>query len=53
MATATLLQLDHQTKYIKPINFSTLSIKDIEPQVTIQEILPFRVKFTSITIRWI
>ena len=51
MATVTLFDnLNNSVKSIYPIDYSIIEIKDLKPSVTIQEILPFRVRFTSITI---
>lgn len=50
MAKATLSNLKHQTKYIKPIDYSVQYINLISPTVTIKHDLPFRVKFKSINI---
>jgi len=50
MATATLTNLDHKTKYIKPVDYPIASIVDISPRVEIKHALPFRVRFTSINI---
>lgn len=50
MATATLSNLKHKTKYIKPIDYSVKHINPIEPKVKINYDLPFRVRFTSINI---
>jgi len=51
MATATLFDnLNNSVKSIYPINYSIVEIKDLNHSVTIQEILPFRVRFTSIAI---
>lgn len=50
MATATILNLDHKVKYIKPVDYSITSITDISPRVEIKHALPFRVRFTSINI---
>lgn len=50
MATATIRNLDHKVKYIKPIDYSITSLVDISPKVEIKHALPFRVRFTSINI---
>jgi hypothetical protein len=50
MATATLSNLQHKTKYIKPIDYSVKQISLISPTVTIKSDLPFRVRFKSIQI---
>lgn len=50
MATATLSNLQHKTKYIKPIDYSVKQINLISPTTTIKYDLPFRVSFKSINI---
>lgn len=50
MATATLSNLQHKTKYIKPIDYSVKQINLISPTITIKHDLPFRVSFRSINI---
>jgi hypothetical protein len=50
MATATLSNLQHKTKHIKPIDYSVKQISLISPKVTIKNDLPFRVRFKSIQI---
>jgi hypothetical protein len=50
MATATLSNLKHQTKYVKPINYSVKYINLVSPTTTIKHSLPFRVSFKSINI---
>lgn len=50
MARATLSNVQHKTKYIKPIDYSVKQIKLINPTVTIKHDLPFRVRFKSIQI---
>lgn len=50
MATATVSNLKHKTKYIKPIDYSVKQINLISPTVTIKHPLPFKVRFKSIQI---
>lgn len=51
MATATIINdLNNKTKYIDTIDFPIITIKEPIRQVQIKEVLPFRVKFTSIQI---
>ena len=50
MATATVSNLKHKTKYIKPIDYEIREINLIAPKVQIKHDLPFRVRFTSINI---
>jgi len=50
MATATISDLKHKTKYIKSIDHSIKYIDTIKPTVKINYSLPFRVRFTSINI---
>jgi hypothetical protein len=50
MARATLSNLKHQTKYVKPIDYSVKQIKVLAPVATINYDLPFRVRFKSIQI---
>lgn len=50
MATATILPLNHQVKYVKTIDYALSSIVDESPKVEIIHTLPFRVRFTSINI---
>ena len=52
MATAIIIDdLNNKTKSIKPFNYSITTIKDSQRIVQIQEILPFRVKFTAVQIQ--
>jgi hypothetical protein len=52
MATAVILDdINNKTKSIKPFNYSITTIKDPQRTVKIEEILPFRVRFTSIQIQ--
>jgi len=50
MARATLSNLQHKTKYIKPIDYSVKQINLISPTTTIKYDLPFKVRFKSIQI---
>lgn len=50
MAKAVILDKHHTTKYIESSDFATAKIVPETRIVKINEILPFRVKFTSITI---
>ena len=50
MATATVSNLNHKTKYIKPIDYQVRHINLIAPQTQIKYDLPFRVSFRSINI---
>lgn len=50
MATATISNLNHKTKYIKPIDYSVKYINTIKPTAKVSYSLPFRVRFTSINI---
>jgi len=50
MATATLSNFKHQTKYIKPIDHSVKYINTIKPTAKLNYSLPFRVRFNSISI---
>jgi len=50
MATATLSNLQHKTKYIKPIDYSVQNVKLISPTTTIKYDLPFRIRFKPIQI---
>lgn len=52
MATSILLNdLNNKVKLIEPKNYSIVTIKDPKPSVKIEEILPFRIKFTAIQIQ--
>jgi hypothetical protein len=52
MATVTLIDdLNSKTQSIFPIDYSITQIEDFTRNVTISEILPFRVKFTAIQIQ--
>jgi hypothetical protein len=52
MATATIINdLNNSVKFIEPKNYSIVTIKDPQPSVKIEEILPFRVKFTAVQIQ--
>jgi hypothetical protein len=52
MATAIIIDdLNNKTNSIKPIDYSTITIKDPQRLIEIKEILPFRVKFTAIQIQ--
>jgi len=50
MARATILPLDHATRFIEDINTQQISINDILPKIQIKHSLPFRVRFTSLNI---
>lgn len=51
MATATLIDtLNNKVARIKPIDYSVVKFKDILHTASVTEVLPFRVKFTSINI---
>ena len=50
MATAKILELDHKVKYIELTDFPKVSISDLKYQTSVQEVIPFRVRFTSINI---
>lgn len=52
MATAVIFDdLNNKTKFIEPKDYSIVKINDLTRNVRIDEILPFRVKFTSIQIQ--
>jgi hypothetical protein len=52
MATAIIIdKLNHKTKSIKSFDYSITTIKDPQRFVQIKEILPFRVKFSSVQIQ--
>jgi hypothetical protein len=52
MATAKLLDnLKGKTEKVFPIDYPTVEIKDLTNTVSITEVLPFRVRFTSIQIQ--
>jgi hypothetical protein len=52
MATAILIDdLKHKTEKIFPIDYSLVKIKDFTRNAVISDVLPFRVKFTSIKIQ--
>ena len=51
MATSIIIDdLNNKTKLIETKAYSIVNIKDLTRNVRIEEILPFRVKFTSIQI---
>jgi hypothetical protein len=51
MATSIIIDdLNNKTKLIETKDYSIVKIKDLTRNVRIEEILPFRVKFTSIQI---
>jgi hypothetical protein len=52
MATAIIIdELNHKTKSIKSFDYSITTIKDPQRLVEVREILPFRVKFSSVQIQ--
>jgi hypothetical protein len=52
MATAVIINdLNNSVKFIEPKNYSIITIKDPKPSVKIEEILPFRIKFTAVQIQ--
>jgi hypothetical protein len=54
MATAILLDnLNGKTKKIFPIDYSLIEIKGSNQKVIINDVLPFRVRFTAIQIEGI
>lgn len=51
MATATILDdLDNTVNWIKPIDYSTIKISEPRNAAVLKSVLPFRVRFTAITI---
>jgi hypothetical protein len=52
MATSILFDdIKNSVKFIEPKDYSIITIKDSNHSAVIEEILPFRVKFTSIQIQ--
>lgn len=52
MATAVILDnLNGATKKVFPIYYPTVEVKDLYRSVIVNEVLPFRVKFTAIQIQ--
>lgn len=52
MATAVIIDdLNSKTKFIETKDYSIVKIKDLTRNVRIDEVLPFRVKFTNIQIQ--
>ena len=52
MATAIILDdLNNKTKFVSTKDYSIVKIKDLTRNVRIEEVLPFRVKFTNIQIQ--
>ena len=51
MATAIILDnLNNKTKTIQTVDFPIVKIKETDRTVRISEVLPFRVRFTSIQV---
>ncbi len=51
MATAVILDnLKNKTEKIFPIDYPEIQIQDFTRQSVIKEILPFRVKFTNVSV---
>jgi hypothetical protein len=52
MATAIIIdELNHKTKSIKSFDYSVITIKDPQRLIEVREILPFRVKFSSVQLQ--
>jgi hypothetical protein len=52
MANAIILDdLNNKTKFVSTKDYSIVKIKDLTRNVRIEEVLPFRVKFTNIQIQ--
>ncbi len=52
MATAIIVDdLNNKTRFIETKDYSIVKIKDLTRSVRIEEVLPFRVKFTNIQIQ--
>lgn len=52
MATAVIFDdLNSKTRFVETKDYSIVKIKDLTRNVRIEEVLPFRVKFTNIQIQ--
>ena len=45
-----ITNVDHNTKYVKTSDYAVTTITSPQPTVKVTEVLPFRVKFTTIGI---
>ena len=51
MATALILdELNNKTKRIFPVDYSLVKVKDFTRNTVVSDVLPFRVKFTTIQV---
>ncbi len=52
MATALILdELNNKTKRILPIGYPLVKVKDFTRNTVVSDVLPFRVKFTTIQVQ--
>jgi hypothetical protein len=52
MATALILdELNGKTKKVFPVNYPVVKVKDFTRNAKISDVLPFRVKFTTIQVQ--